>query len=253
MHHYARTSALAASLLVCVGCSAPGIEVDFGYMQSRLAGDVRLAPSAALPLPSQSVDLAEDLGFDDAGSLYARAEVDLSVPHLTISGFSYAEHGEGTLSAQFGNIMASVPVESNVEIHNVKGALTFDLIDIGPVRLSPGAAITLIDYDQTVTGAGMTERFNQALPVPLLFLQGEVDLGIVSATVDAGALDVEVMDVDGTFVDVEALVKIHPWDHVEFFAGYRLISADVDGTIDDQRFSGLIDLQGLMIGGGVSF
>lgn len=256
------TCTALAGLAVTAGCSLPGFEADIGFMQSQLSGDLRVNPVVGgLTVPTQSVAVQDDLGLNDpSGSLYGRAELDLTVPHLTISGFTYNESGSGVLNAAFGDIVpgvgVSLPVRSESEINNLKGALTFD-IGIGPVRVSPGVAVSILDVDLAVTdltGTFGTERFDETLPVPLLFVQTEVDLGIVSATVDAGALDVEVMDVDGTFVDVEALLKVHPADHFDIFIGYRLISADISGMTDDnESFDGDLTLQGWMIGGGITF
>jgi hypothetical protein len=248
-------------LAVLPSCSAPGIEVDVGFMQTQLSGDITF-DDLADTLDVGAVDVEQDLGLNDpSNSFYGRAEIDLTFPHITVSGFQYDEVGTGVLSAGFGGINANVPVRSEVEASNVKAALTFDF-DIGPVRISPGAALSVLDFNLTVTditgigslvGAPEQETFDEVLPIPLAFVQTEVDLGIASATVDVGAIDVEVQDVDGTFVDVEALLKIHPWDHTSFFVGYRLISADVDGSFDDERFTGDLALQGWMIGGGLKF
>ena len=254
LHSFCR--AFAVALLSALGaCSAPGVIVDVGYLQSTVTGDAGL--SGGLSSVVGTVDFEDSLGGGDpAGSLYGRVEADLSLPRLTVSAFQYDESGVGVLGANFGDITAATNVESTTRIFNAKAALSFDIIELGPVRISPGFALSVLDTDLVVSdlnGFLGSEEFDEVLPVPLLFLQGELDLGYVQAVAEVGGLDVEVQGVDGTFLDAEALLRVRPIDNFEIFVGYRLISADVTGDIDGDGFDADLLLQGWMVGGGVHF
>ena len=58
-------------------------------------------------------------------------------------------------------------------------------------------------------------------------------------------------DVDGTYWDVEALLRYQATGLIEIFAGYRFINIDVEGEADGQRFDSDLILSGWMVGGGI--
>lgn len=244
--------------LILAGCSGPGARVHLGYIQTEVSGEMAL-DSTSLPAgaPSNpSVDIEEDLGVDDSSpSVLLRTELDSGPVRLTASAFQYSGDGQGRLTADFGGIVVGTDVQSELDFYNVKGALTFDVLDAGPVRVSPGIAADVFDLEATVrdTTTGTTETVDEVYPIPMLFLQSELDLGPVGAVVDAGAMDVSYDDFDGTFFDVEALVIVEPVDHVELFAGYRWISIDANGTSGGEDYFADFDIQGWFVGGGVSF
>jgi hypothetical protein len=76
---------------------------------------------------------------------------------------------------------------------------------------------------------------------------------MVAATLDVGWIDIDLGDADGSYLDVEALVRVNPLPHLELFAGYRFIDIDAEGTADNRRFEAAFQLHGWMVGGGVTF
>lgn len=255
----AKTSRVAGIpvLLLIAACSAPSARLQVGYIQPTLTGDLALAQAAgSLPAGQLSADIESGLGLDDdASSLYGRVELDAGPVRLTASGFRYDQSGSGTLNASFGAIAAGVPVDSDIRMGAYKAAATFDLLDVGPVRISPGVGVDLFDLQAEVSNqtVAQTETIDELLPVPMVFVQGEVDVGPVAVTLDVGGMDASYGEYSGTFFDVEALVLYAPVEHVEVFAGYRWIALDARGESEDRDFTADLDLGGWFVGGGLRF
>jgi hypothetical protein len=202
-------------------------------------------------------DVEDDLGVKDSSdSIYLRAEAHAAFLRLTLSAFKYDSSGDGTLTVDYGNISAGAQVSSDIEFTNLKTALTFDLINFGPVRISPGISVDIFDIDSDVRSVSpvvVSESLDWTAPVPMVHLQGELDLGYVAANIDAGVMDVHLNDIDGTFWDLEGMLRVNPWDHVEFFGGYRYISIDGRGRVSGQDFDTDLTFTGWFVGGGFTF
>lgn len=247
---------LLASALVCAACSAPSARLHVGYMQPSLSGNMSLAPSAGGGGATSTIDVEDSLGLTDpASSVQIRAELDGGPIRLTGSAFRYSDEGAGQLTANFGDLTLGTNVTSSIDLTNVKAALTFDLIDTGVFRLSPGLAVDLFQVETVVTetATGTFESIDELLPVPMLFAQAEVEIGPLSAVLDAGYLEYDAGESGGTYFDVEALVLFEPADHFEVFAGYRHISLDAHTESDGQDLTADLVLQGWFLGGGVRF
>ena len=245
-------------LLLLGSCGSAGLKVFAGYTQVEMSGTVALDSSVGgVDFGTIQVDLEDDLGLtDEVGSPYGRAEVDLGLIHLTGSGFIYDELSTGALSVDFGDITFGSTVESDIEIMNFKGAITFDMVDVGPLRLSPGVGVDLFDINMTIRSTApivASERVEILTPVPMLFLQTEFDFGPVGATLDTGWMSLDLGDVKGTWIDIEGLATFNMFSAFEIFAGYRYISIDTDGDADGQAFEADVELQGWIIGGGISW
>ncbi len=241
---------------LAAGCSAPSARFHAGYMQAEITGSLGLAPSTPGAGVTADVDVEDALGLTDpSGTVHARAELDAGPIRLTASGFRYSQDGQGQLTASFGDITAGTSVASDLDFTNVKAALTFDVIDTGVVRISPGVAVDLFIVDASVTDSftSTTETVDELMPVPMLFAQAEVDVGPVAGTVDVGFLDVDLGETAGTYLDVEAMLAVQAFETVEFYAGYRYISLDAEGTSGGQNMTADLLLRGWFVGGGVHF
>ncbi|MCA8970961.1 MAG: hypothetical protein KDC95_14290 [Planctomycetes bacterium] len=252
------TVMIAATIAMLASCSGLGINVDAGYTSLELTGDIGLTPTSISTIPPQRVDVEEGFGLKDAmSSPFGRVEAEVVVARIVASGFQIDQTGRGALSVQFGDIPLSTPIESTLEMTNLKGAILFDLLDLGPVRISPGIGADYFDLKLDARSLAVTtlrESLDATAPVPLIFVQGEVDLGYFDIVADVGAMKANVQDIDGTVLDVEVLARFRPIDHVELFAGYRHITLDVEGLADDnQKYLGDLTLRGFMVGGGIYF
>ena len=251
-----RRLALAAVALGLGACSSAGFKAQVGYTQMAIEGDIALNPTAGGGTSSIQQDLETALGLgDEQGSPWARAELDLGVPVLAVTGFTFEEQGSGTLQANYGNITAGTDVNSDLEMANVKASMAFQ-IALGPLSISPGLAVDWFDLQLAVSDtAGIaTETVELSAPVPMVFLRGQADVGIASFIAEAGYLEVpEYDDIEATSWDAEALVELRPTPQFNLFAGYRVITVQVEGEVDNQDFFADITLSGWIIGGGVRF
>jgi hypothetical protein len=252
-------TALPALVVLLAACqTAPSGRVTAGYAQFSLSGQAALESSIGGPIPAgSSVDLEDDLGLDDpSGTLYLDADFEWVIGRFGASGFRYDQTGTGVLSNQFGDIVAGTPVESSVEITNVKGYWAIDVLDVGYLRFAPGLAVDVFDVDARVASLTAISAFEEVeitTPVPMLYGELEGRVGPVAAQVDAGWMSLDLGDVEGTWWDVEGRVSVIVESRVELFAGYRLIDIDSEGVADGQGFEADLRLDGWYVGGGIRF
>jgi hypothetical protein len=245
-------SALAA-------CTSVRARAYGGVIQCSLDGGVALDSTAGgLDLGRNRTDVDGELGLGDREtSPWMRAELGLPIGAVTLSGFGYTETGAGRLAGnhQYGDILPGSQVTAHLAFDQIKAAVHYDLLDLGFVRLAPGAGVDFIDLDVTVTETGTAnfERVDNEVFVPMLFAQAELDLAVAAATIDVGYMQASLDDADGSYLDVEALLRVTPAPFVELFAGYRCIEVDVRGRADERRYEADVRLRGWMIGGGVTF
>ena len=57
----------------------------------------------------------------------------------------------------------------------------------------------------------------------------------------------------GTWIDIEGLATFNLLSVFDIFAGYRYISIDTEGDADGQAFEADVELQGWIVGGGISW
>lgn len=235
-------------------CFELELHAQAAYAELALDGDLGYLDTASTASIRQDIGSAFGLG-DAQGTPYVRAQLDTGVPVLSVSAFDFRDDGTGVLQADFGNnLTAGTAVRSEFDLFAAKAAYAFE-IGIGPVSVSPGIAVDYLDLDvraRDLIGIA-DERVQLNAPIPLAFLRGEVDLDIVSAVVETGYMRVDVEDVDGSLLDVEAMLMAHPTDLLDVFVGYRLLNLKIDGEIDNDAFDTDIRLGGFFIGGGVRF
>ena len=247
------------SLLAFCSCEATDGYVAAGYMQSSVSGDIALGPSSGGGA-SSSTDIENNLGIeDDDGSLYVKAEVDTAAGRWGVSGFTYSQTGTGVLDGTFGDIGGLGPgavVTSELEFNNLKASWTWDLVEVGVFRFSPGFAINIFDIDTRVSSVTPVSAFEEVsvfAPVPMIYLQSEVDLQYVIANLDVGGMHIDLRDAKGTYWDIDAMLRVRPFEQFEIFGGYRYLEMDADGRTEGQDFSADIKLSGWFCGGMFNF
>lgn len=241
---------------VLPSCINFGASAHVGFTRMQLDGTMALnAMSGGIPVGTLKNDVG-DFGLDDeSDSLYGRVELDGGPVSVTASAFRFQESGSGDLVFQFGNIAAGTTVNSDIELKNLKAALFLDLIDIAGVRIAPGVGADIFDVEMMVTDTTtmMSDEIDELLPMPMVFLKGEVAVGRVTATLDAGYIEADLDDMEGTFWDLEGLLRLRVTGNLEVFGGYRYINIDSEGSSDGQDFDVDLELDGWIVGGGVSF
>ena len=256
---------VAASLLTMLSatsCTVPYARVYAGYTKMGPSGDVALAPTSGTSnLGALGIDVESDLGLDEAGSPYARVDMGLGSFGLTVSAFTYHKVSSGTITKQFGNITAGTPVRSDLDLTDVKAAVIWNALDIplpalGSVRVGPGFGVNFIDLNldvQTTSGVAAADNVDVVAPIPMAFLQADVELGPFGMTVDGGGMSVDLNDAGGTYWDVEGLFRFSPAQHMHIFGGYRWISLNARGDADGQDFDANLALRGWFVGAAFSF
>lgn len=242
-----------ASLATLPACYSFEVTAQAAYAQLALDGDIGYQSGSTTASIAQDIESAFGLG-EDQGVPYARVMLDLGVPVIAVSGFQFDESGTGVLNANFGDLTAGLPVETEFEMANAKGSYAFQ-IDLGPVAISPGIACDYFDLHVTVQDVfgAQREEVDLAGPVPMGFLRAEVDLGIVGAVVEGGYMEIDIDDVTASLLDLEAMVEVRPTDLIHVFAGYRHLNLQADGLIDGDTFDTDFTLAGFLVGGGVRF
>ena len=245
---------LAAALLLLGSCETYRVRAYGGYMQPRLTGTVALTPAPNVPFGT-GVDLESGLGAGTEDAPYLRGEFGLGPFVATVSAFHYDTTGTGTLDDGFGGLPQGTDVRSEIEILNIKSAITYDIVHVGPFRLAPGFCVDYTDVEFIVEPTGFTglERLEVQVPAPLAYVQAELDFDWVAATVDFGAMRVNLDEVDGDYLDFEAMLRISPIDNLEIFGGYRILQVDGTGEVDSQDYNADVELSGWFVGGGLTF
>ncbi|MFO1076490.1 MAG: hypothetical protein U1E73_02050 [Planctomycetota bacterium] len=252
----AKQLAILVAAALSSACSFIGATAQLGYTMARVQGDVATTPGKGGVLPNSEQHLEPALGLgDDVGSPYLRGQADLGSLVLTGSLFALDEHGSGTLQGTFGSLASGTNVDSSLHLTNAKLSATVD-IGLGPVKVSPGLAVDLVDFRLVATEPtfGNSAAIDRFLPLPMLFCRAEGDIGIVTAVVEAGYLDIP--EVGGTGVrllDLEALLEVRAAAMVHFFAGYRRIDLDGFSETSDSSFALDTVIDGWIVGGGVRF
>lgn len=250
--------ALLCALVSLPSCTLPYVRAYAGYSSMSLSGDVALAPSVGTSnLGGLKVDVEDELGLDGGGgSPYGRLDAGFGPIGVTLSAFTYSKVGTGTITRQFGNITAGTDVRSDIDMTDIKAAVLWNALDIGPLRIAPGVGVNYVDLNldvRTLTGVAASDTVDVVAPIPMIFLQADLDLGPFGVTVDGGGMSASLKDAKGTYWDLEALVRFQPLPHVNLFGGYRWISLDANGKASGQDFDADIDLKGWFVGGGISF
>ena len=245
---------LAAGALGGCASEDPLFLVDVAVFAPAVSGDVSLS---ALN-DRVDVDSDLDLGGADYEPL-VRAEADFGPLIASASWFRMEQDGTSTLTADFGGISAGSTVASEIDIAVGQGRCVVDLLDTDVAKLGLGVAADWFDLDLESKEAtlGTTERVDVEQLVPLLAAHGAVrfDLPLLMPLrldVNAAAITAHIGDIDGTVVDIEAILRGEAgW--LGFFAGYRYIYVSLDGEVSGDPFDGDIYLDGWMAGISVRF
>ncbi|MFQ5505286.1 MAG: hypothetical protein ACE5F1_10865 [Planctomycetota bacterium] len=246
------SSRLPCLLVVLLqACSGIGITADAGVARWVADGDVSLGPSSGAPVNLDNLlnNIGDVFGLDEGTETpYARVELSAPVASFTFSGFTYDTNADGVLANNFGDLLRGANVSTDAEIANLKGAVHFDLLNLGMVRISPGLGVDLLDLSIAANSSLGTEQVDALAPMPMLFVQGEVEIGPFDGVLDLGYFEANLPEADGQFFDIEAILRWRPLERMELFAGYRMILADAKGDTVGQLFAADLQLSGWMAG-----
>lgn len=253
-----RISSLAALAVVVILPSCYQLEATalVGYTHMSVDGELGYVDGSSGGGIQQDVESAFGLG-DEQGTPYGRAMLDLGVPVLSVSGYRFEESGSGVLEANVGSnpiLIPGTPVNTEFELSNIKASVAFE-IGLGPISVQPGIAVDWFDMHVQVrdTIGIASETLDLSGPVPLLFVRGEVDVGIVDGMIEVGYVEADVDEVDGSLLDIELLVQVRPVGMLTLFAGYQLLLLDANGEVDGDAYDADLQIGGFLIGGGLTW
>lgn len=242
-------------------CLNSSVRVYAAYLDLSVNGDAALQDKAKLnDVNGIRSALDDDFDLSNSKTPYVRLDLEIDTWNLELSGFKYKDSARSTLTNDYGNIPANSAVETELRVSNVKLAVLMDIVDVGPLEISGGLALNYMDVDMDVDSrvpqfAPNTEyeESDFQAPVPMLYVRGVLDVGIVRGELSAAWIEADIADVEGMFLDIDAMLVITPIPALDFFAGYRYINIDVDGKLDGQAFNTHIQLTGWYLGAGISF
>jgi hypothetical protein len=257
-----RTPLAIASLLLLCACANPTVRVYTAYMDILPDGNAGLEDLAATNNANGiRSDLTDEFNLGNGNTPYIRLDLDADRWKIELSGFQYKQGARSKLAASYGDIPAGRLVDTELKVSNLKLGVLTDLVDLGPVTVSGGLAFNYFDVGMNVTELEPRGPLNQTgfensefqAPVPMLYLRGVVDTGVVRGELSMAWLEAKVADVDGLFLDIDAMLVMSPMPAFDIFAGYRYINIDVDGRLDEQLFTTKLDLSGWYLGVGITF
>lgn len=237
-------------------CSFVGVTAEVGFVQMAFGGDAALASASGGVPPGSMQSLESTMGLgSDLAAPTARAQLDLGAMVVTASGLYLRERGDGNLAATWGPIASGTAVRTELDFTNIKVSVTHDF-GLGPLKVSPGIAVDLIDFRLAATESTFGNRgeIDQFLPLPMLFVRAEGDIGLLGLIAEVGYL--KVPEIDGAEVallDAELMLEYRLLPTVQLFGGYRLLDLDGTGETSDSSFAVDLTLDGWFIGGGIRF
>ena len=242
------------------GCASedPLVLIDAGLFAPTFDGTVALSDTTSTSMGDVDVGSDLDLGGTEHVPM-VRAEGDLGPFLLTASWFSTSQDGTGFVNADFGDITAGSTVDTEIDASIASGRAIFDFIDTDLVKTGLGVAVDYVDLELRAEEDtfGISEDIDIQQAVPLLAAHGAVRIPLpidmaLRLDLHAAGIAAEFGDVDGTMLDLEAVLR-GEWSWFGLFAGYRYILVDIEGEIDDEFFDGDVNLSGWQVGLTVRF
>ena len=248
--HTLFASAAAASF---ASCGTVATDLRAGYMQLDVHGSVALATgSSTSGAVEQDLRSAFGLG-DEHGTPFVRGDFDFGGPVLSASGFWFRDDGRGRLNADFGGLIGTPEVTSELEIGCAKLAALWD-IEIGPLTVSPGLAFDVFDFQFRASDlAGNSEVIDEVLGVPMLVTRAEVRVGPVGLLAELGYIEAPTNGHTSRFLDGDVMLDVEVARRCSLFAGFRVIDVDGNGDTESQSFQVDVQLRGWSVGGVVAF
>jgi outer membrane protein len=237
-----------ALLLALVGLTLAPAHADelfsfkASYQNLNPEGDFAVTDDG---LTGTSVDMDDDLDFDDSDDYYMEAALQFGDFRLFAAYQPVGFSGEGVLtdSIRFNGqtFAAGSPVSSDVDLDIYEAGLAWHMVNIDdlPVRvqLGPELAVKYIDATLDMKSGVIEESASAEVPLPTIGLRGRVAISdFLGVAGRAGYMEYS----GNSFTDLDAQVEFSPVPLVGLFAGYRYLDIDLDedDVMVDASFSG---------------
>ena len=213
-----------------------GVEVGVAYWQYDISGSVRYQSTN----PADTIDINQDLGYDDDDTNIFYIAIEHPVPFLPnirLTSTDMDSSANGVLSQTFtyGGVTFNLneAVTSSVTLDQTDVTLYYQVLD-NVINLDIGLNAKYIDGSARITGASSgTATADISGWVPMLYLGAAVDLPLTGLSIEAdGSL---ITYQSSSYYDYNLRVKYTtPW-RIGFMGGYRAMKLDLDDF--DESFS----------------
>lgn len=236
-------SIASLALLGAMGAQADviGGSVEATYWQAGYSGQVTEG--------ANTVDLENDLNFDDSGVVEIAATLEHPVPvlpNIRIKHISLDETANGTLSTTFDGITFSGPVETNLDLSHYDLIMYYEILD-NYVSVDLGLDIKVFDGQLDISNA--TESSNTEIDevVPLPYVSAEIALPLTDLSFGAEVSGVKYSD--SSMYDAKARLR-QGFSLAFIEIGYRQMAIDIEDVSDIDVD---LDLSGAYISTGLDF
>ncbi|MDC1020525.1 hypothetical protein OAR23_00725 [bacterium] len=180
---------------------------------------------------------------------------------FSVSQFSYSRNQTGVFNGTFGGIplSAGTPVDSSLELAATKMMVGIDVLNTSIARVGILAGFDLLSFNKlSLTNAGIVQNVlvNQEVPIPIIGLRG--DIAIPGTSISLGAeisgISIDVDDLEASFFDHNINLSMEIVKNAEVVVGYRTISLNIDGDIDNTQIQNMdLSMSGPYFGVSVYF
>lgn len=189
--------------------------------------------------PGTTVDVERELGLDEwTRDLRFDATLRLGRRHQVQAGYlALSRHGSTTLveRIRWGDAVfeVDVDVESVIDVTLIPVAWRYavflgERFDLG---LSAGVFAVFADAGVSAPVAGVAERGSADFPLPVVGVDGIVELGRgLFLTGGARYFALEIDDIEGSWREFRSAVEFFPLKRFGVGLGHRFISLEADGT-----------------------
>jgi hypothetical protein len=191
---------------------------------------------------SSASDLS-DLGIDEESAVFQpRVDFAWGGMDVVVQSWSAEFAGTGSLTGDFDlggtTIPAGDDVDTSIDLRTFDADVTWDVVPGDMVDLGLGLGIKLLDVDLRVTSltTGDEVSTDEVVPLPVLALRGEVEVGDFALQADVSGLALDVSSVDVRVLDLDLAAAWRFGElggvHGELALGWR--STDFELAFEDQ-------------------
>ena len=165
---------------------------------------------------------------------------------FSVSQFSYSRNQAGVFNGTFGGIPVGpdTPVDSSLELAATKMMVGIDVLNTSIARVGILAGFDLLSFNKlSLTNEGIVQNVlvNQEVPIPIIGLRGDIAIPgtSISLGTEISGISIDVADIEASFFDHNINLSMEIVKNAEVVVGYRTISLNVDGDIDDTRIQNM--------------
>lgn len=220
-----------------------GGSVEVSYWQASYSGGVDDG--------SSTIDLEDDLGFDDLGAVEIAATLEHPIPllpNVRVKHIDLDETEDGALSVNFDGINFTSDVTTNFDLTHSDLMLYYEVLD-NWVSLDIGLDVKVFDgqlvIEEEGTGETSTTDIDEVIPLP--YVSAEFELPLTDLSFGAEVSGVKYSD--SSMYDAKA--RFRQGISLAFIEiGYRQMAVDIEDISDIDVD---IDLSGAYISTGIDF